>query len=239
MHGLVFNGYDFGEICEAQTVEMKPHTIRAEAVTVTGGAGALMTGDGLDVRMVKVRLILDAGCKLAPTEASLLRHKIDAMLHAEQGATLRLPEDEVLEYRFAALTDASGWTSMFEDGECTLEFTCYDPVAYGHERTTGAARIDVDGTAPTYPMFECVATEGDSVMVLDLSHKKFINVVRDFRGGERVVIDSANERVTVDGACADADVGAYSDFFCLAPDTCELAFAGCSEHTTTYTERWY
>lgn len=239
MHGLVFNGYDFGEICEAQTVEMKPHRVRADAVTIAGGAGALMAGDGLDVRMVKVRLILNAGCRLTPGEASLLRHKIDAMLHAEQGAVLRLPEDEVLEYRFAALTDASGWTSMFEDGECTITFTCYDPVAYGHERTTNATRFEVDGTAPTYPVFECVATEGDSVMVLDLAHEKFIDVVHEFQGGERVVIDCASERVSVDGACADADVGAYSDFFSLDPGPCDLAFAGCSEHATAYTERWY
>ncbi len=239
MHGLVFNGYDFSEVCQAQTVGVTPHRVRAEGVAIAGGIGAHMTGDGIDVRIVKVRLFLDAGCALTPEDASRLRHRIDAMLCAAQGATLQLPEDEVLKYRGAALTDGEGWTAMLEDGECTLTFTCYDPVAYGYERTTGEDAFKVGGTAETYPVFECVAAEGDSVMVLNLLSERFVCVVGDFKGGERVRIDCASEDVTVDGACANADIGVHSDFFPLAPGACELAFAGCAGHSTTYAERWY
>lgn len=161
------------------------------------------------------------------------------MLCAAHGATLRLPEDEVLEYRGAVLTDGTGWTSMFEDGECTLTFTCHDPVAYGYERSTGKTSFKVEGTAETYPVFECVATEGDSVMVLDMDNEKFICIVGDFKGGELVRIDCASEDVQIDGVCANTDVGTHSDFFPLSPGACELAFSGCAKHTTTYTERWY
>lgn len=239
MHGMVFNGYDFSEVCQAQTVDVTPHRVRAEGVAIAGGMGARMSSDGIDVRVIKVRLFLDAGCRLTPEDASALRHRIDAMLCAAHGSTLRLPEDEVLKYHSAVLTDGTGWTSMFEDGECILTFTCYDPVAYGYERTTDKTTFRVEGTADTFPVFECVATEGDSVMVLDMANEKFICIVGDFKGGECVRIDCASEDVTVDGACANTDIGTHSDFFPLAPGECELAFAGCANHTTTYTERWY
>ncbi len=238
MGGLVFNGHDFGEVCQAQTVEVSPLRVRADAVLNAGAPGAKPTGGGLDVRRVKVRLALDAGRRLDAEAASRLRHRIDAMLCAEAGSVLRLPEDEALEYHDALLTDAEGWTTMRENGSCTLTFTCFDPVAFGAERTTGEAAFEVGGSAETWPRFELVAAEGDSVTVLDLRAERFVSVVGDFAGGEIVAIDCADEHVTIDCADADASVGMYSDFFPLAPGACELAFAGCLSHSTSYVERW-
>lgn len=235
---LVFNGYDFGELCQAQTVEVSPLRVRADVVQVAGVSGVRLASDGLDVRRVKVRLVLDAGRRLNAEAASRLRHRIDAMLCSEDGATLRLPEDEELEYHDVLLTDAAGWDSLKENGSCVLTFTCFDPIAFGRERVSSETRFDIGGSAETWPRFELVAAEGDSVMVLDMHGEKFVGIVDDFQGGERVVIDCASEHVTVDGVDTDASVAMYSDFFSLEPGECGLAFAGCAEHSTVYAERW-
>lgn len=65
----------------------------------------------------------------------------------------------------------------------------------------------------------------------------FVLVESAFAGGERVIIDCA-QAVTIGGADASKDVALGSGFFSLAPGSCKLAFAGCSAHTVSWTERW-
>ncbi len=217
MSTLRYAGADFGEFCQAKTMELEP--------SVNGGMRC------------RVKLMLDARAKMDARAASALRHKLNALLAVEDG-TLVLPEEPGLEYHGARVTDAKPWDELFEHGSTTIEFECADGVAYGDERTTAATEIMVNGTCKTYPTMELVATEGDSVMVLNLDGERFVNIVRTFKGGERVVMDFERETVTMDGADACIEIGLYSDFFSLVPGANRLAFAGCSEHMTRYRERW-
>lgn len=217
MGALVFAGQDFGEFCRCKTVELRPQ--------IEGG----MT--------CKVKLVLDARAKLDVRATSALRHKLNALLSVKEGL-LVLPEEEGLEYRGVSVTDANPWDELFDGGSTVITFQCADGIAYGDERVSGVTELDVNGTAATYPVFEMIAAEGDSVMVLDLDAERFVNVVSTFEGGELVVIDCEQETVTIDGENADASVGFYSDFFSLRPGANNLEFAGCTSHTMRYRERW-
>lgn len=217
MSDLIFAGVAFGEFCRAKTVELMP-------------------GVGCGMRC-RVKLMLDTRAKMDARAASALRHKLNALLAVKDGV-LVLPGEPGFRYHGTRVVDAKPWDALFEDGTCTVTFECSDGVAYGDTRTSAATEIEANGTAPTYPTFEMVATEGDSVMVLDLERERFINIVRSFHGGERVVVDTERETVTIDGAYACTDVGLYSDLFALHHGRNRLAFAGCSEHVTRYRERW-
>ncbi len=238
MSGLVFNGYDFGEACKAKTLSVSPLRVRVDDEGYPLVAGMKAIPDALDVRTIKVKLMLDAGRKLDCAAAASLRRKVDGMLAAPRPSVLRLPEDDVLEYRDAMLTDAGTWVGFREDGEVTLTFTAFDPIAYGAMRRVPDCAFEVGGTWKTYPTYELVAAEGDSVMVIDEAHERFICVLHSFAGGERVVVDCEREVATIDGVDASADIAIASDFFALDVGRHELAFAGCSEHVVNYVERW-
>lgn len=238
MSGLVYNGHDFREVCKATTVAISPLRVRVEDEIYPLVAGAKAIPDALGAKTIKVKLMLGAGRRLDGAAAASLRHTIEGMIASDRPSTLELPEDEGLEYRDAMVTDASAWSSLDEGGEITLTFTVFDPVAYGVERCATESSFEVGGTWKTYPSFELVAAEGDSVMVIDEVHERFICLLGSFSGGERVVLDCESERAYVDGVEASANIALASDFFALDVGSCVLTFTGCSEHVTRYTERW-
>lgn len=217
MGGLVFAGHDFGEFCRAKTMELNP--------LVEGGMRC------------RVKLMLDAHVKMDVRATSALRHKLNALLSITNGS-LALPEEPGLEYRGVRVADAKPWDELFESGTAIVTFECANGTAYGDVRESAASTIDMKGTSETYPTFDLVAAEGDSVMVLSLDKQLFVNVIGTFSGGEKVVIDCESETATIDGVDACKDVGFYSDFFSLVPGENRLAFAGCSAHITRYAERW-
>lgn len=153
-------------------------------------------------------------------------------------ASLVLPDDPSLEYHDALLTDAAGWTDLFEASECEITFTLFDPVAYGAERVERSGRFEVGGTWPALLVLALTAAAGASVQVSNVTTGRSVLLSRPFSGSEAVEIDCAAETVTVDGADARAKVALGSDFFALDPGACEVAFAGCSSHEMRFRERW-
>ena len=154
------------------------------------------------------------------------------------GGNLILPDDPEIEYRDVILVGAADWSNLFEDGECQLTFTLFDPVAYGMERAERTTRFDVGGTWPSLPAITMTASEGSSVQVSNVGARKSVLVEKAFAGGETVVIDCEAEGVRVDGADSRNKVALGSDFFSLEPGACELAFAGCSSFEVRFRERW-
>ena len=153
------------------------------------------------------------GCELPPREVRL-------RLHLDAG-----------------VTGVSDWDTLFEDGSCAVDFTCYDPVAYGAGRSCAGTELEVLGTWPTLPVMTLTATAGSAVKVAD-DAGRYVLVERGLSAGDEVVMDFAAESVTVGGEDASADVGVGSAFFSLAPGAHVLTFSGCSAHEAAWTERW-
>ncbi len=234
---LTYNGHDFSPYVTAELVEPAGHALSPRALAVPGRPGAVLMGSELPPRVLTVRLFLDAGASLTPGERSDVRHILYGWLVAPEGGELSLSGEPGLTWRDAVVTGVSDWDSLFEDGSCEVEFTCFDPVAYGASFASASNAFAVGGTWATWPVVELVASAGSSVRVAD-ELGRYVLVERAFSAGDVVVMDFAAETVTVGGAGAAADVAVESTFFPLAPRSHALAFAGCSAHEVSWTERW-
>ena len=237
MSALSYNGHDFSGHVTAELVEPAGHALSPRTLAVPGRPGAVLLGSELPPRVFRVRLFLDAGISLGADERSEIRHELYGWLCAPDGAELELPGEPGLSWRDAVVTDASDWDSLFEDGSCELAFTCFDPVAYGEEKSSAASALAVGGTWATWPVATLTALEGGSVKVAD-ELGRYVLVERTFAAGDVVAMDFAAEAVTVDGTDASADVAVESTFFSLSPGPHSLTFSGCSAHTVAWTERW-
>lgn len=236
MRSIVFNGVDFSEFSSAEVVERVALPIDVTTMAVPGRAGALLVSGRIPPRLVRVRLFMDAGFKPGTNGLADMRHRVYAALCSTEGDELRLPDEPELVYHGAVCTDAGAWSSLFEDGSGTVDFTLLDPIAYGMERSESGVSFEVGGSWPTWPTFELVASAGSAVQITCGSD--VIRVEHAFDGGEVVTVDCASESVTIDGADARAEVTLASDFFPLSPGDCTLAFSGCSSHVTAFCERW-
>ena len=130
-HSISYNGHDFSPYVAAELVEPCGHVVEPRTLAVPGRAGAALLGGEVPPRVLRVRLFLDAGLQLADSARSGIRHELYGWLLAPEGGELVVPGDPGMTYKDAVCTDASDWSSLFEDGSCELAFTCYDPYGYG------------------------------------------------------------------------------------------------------------
>lgn len=237
MSTLAYNGHDFSEHVTAELLEPAGHALSPRTLAVPGRPGAALLGCELPPRVLRMRLFLDAGVTLTAEERSEIRHELYGWLVAPAGAELSLSDEPDLTWRDAVVTGVSDWDSLFEDGSCEVEFTCFDPVAYGDGKSSTASTLTVGGTWTTWPVATLTALAGSSVKVTD-ELGRYVLVEREFAAGDVVVMDFAAEAVTVDGTDASADVAVESTFFSLAPGSHSLTFSGCSAHTVEWVERW-
>ncbi len=235
MSSIVFNGNDFSDYTTC-TVDEAAQWVVPTTKEIPGRAGALLLSGRVPPRVLKVRLYLDPRYKPDVGSMSELRHLIYGWLGATEGAMLEVPGDPTLEWHDVICTSASGWTTNEEDASCEVEFTCFDPIAYGASCIEDETTFQVGGTWPTWPTFELTASAGSSVQVV--KGAKAILVQHAFAGGETVVIDCEAETVTINGVDARTEVALASDFFRLEPGGCELAYVGCSAYAASYRERW-
>ena len=237
MSGFSYAGRDFSPYVQAELVEPAAHALEPRALAVPGRPGALLLGCELPPREVRLRLHLDAGSQMTPGELSRLRALLRAWLCAPGGGDLVVPGEGALTWRDVVVTGVSDWDSLFEGGSCAVDFTCYDPVAYGTARSCTGVELEVLGTWPTLPAVTLTATAGTAVKVAD-DAGRYVLVEREFSSGDEVAMDFSAESVTVDGEGASADVAVESAFFSLSPGAHVLTFSGCSAHEVAWTERW-
>ena len=235
MSSITFDGHDFSGFTTC-AVDESAHAIVPTAKVIPGRAGELLLNARIPPRKLTVRLFLDPRYKPNASGISDLRHRIYGWLATDGGAVLVVPGDPDLEWHDVVCSGAGEWTSLGEDASCELEFTCFDPIAYGDVRTEAGVEFDVDGTWPTWPAFSVVASAGSVVQVSYES--AIIRIEHAFSGGETVFIDCEREVVTVNGADACADVTLASDFFRFEPGECYLIYSGCATHAVTFRERW-
>ncbi len=234
---IVYNGHDFSGFSSATSVEGAQRAA-ASTLEVPGRAGAVLLRGRVLPKELRVRLMLDVGGKRGASEMATLRHRAYACLLCPEGAELAVPGDPGMTYKDAVCTDASDWSSLFEDGSCELAFTCYDPYTYGETVSSPGTAVEVSGTVATWPTAELTAAAGSAVKVTDSVSGTYVLVERTFSTGDSVVVDFAAKTVTVNGVDASADVSVASDFFVLEPGAHTLAFNGCSTHVVSWVERW-
>ena len=238
MSSIIYCGRDFSPYVQAELVDPGAHVVAPRALDVPGRAGAALLGGEVEPRVLSVRLFWDAGRGLGDAGRSEVRHRLRSWLLAPAGGELVVPGDPAMTYRDAVCTGCEGWSSLFEDGSCEVEFTCFDPIAYGRRVETADTPVVVGGTWRTWPEVRLVARAGGSACVSDSERGRSVRLERAFSAGDVVELDFLAETARVNGADASADVTLASDFFALEPGTRPLQFSGCSAHTVGFYERW-
>ena len=238
MRSITYCGVDFAGWCSAEVGESCGHAVEPRTVAVPGRAGAVLLGGEVPAKVLRVRLYWDSLLGLDAAARAKARHEVYAGLLSVGGGELVVPGDPEMTYRDAVCTGCGSWSSLFADGFADVEFTCYDPIAYGSQLATESAAFGVGGTWPTWPVVSVVAAAGPAVEVADGDSGAYVLVEKSFVGGEKVVVDFQAETCLVDGVDASASVSIASEFFALAPGARELVFSGCKTHSVSWFERW-
>lgn len=181
---------------------------------------------------------MDMGYNPGFTGMAQMRAKVRRWLSWPGGGNLILPDDPEVEYRDVILVGAADWSNLFEDGECTLTFTLFDPIGWGAERVERTARFEVGGDWPTLPEIRLVAAAGSYLQVSVPAVGRGIRVDYEFAGGEAVVVDCQGETVRINDVDARDCVALASDFFALDPGEAILSTSNCTYVETRFSERW-
>ena len=238
MSSIVYCGHDFSPYVQAEVLEPVGRAVSARTAAVPGRPGLVLFDGDVEPLTLRVRLLWDGGLGLGPVGRSSARHVLYSWLLCPTGGELELPDWPYRRYRDVLCTDAGDWSTLFEDGSAVVEFTCFDPIAYGAWCVWPRESFRVMGTWPTLPSFELVADGSGPVCVSNATSGGFVRIASDFAAGTVVAVDCATETVSVDGEDATADVELGSNFFALEPGDCALAYEGCSSYTVRFWERW-
>jgi|LAHU01.1.fsa_nt_gb predicted phage tail component-like protein len=234
-----FNGHDLSEYLRINPTRdiMPPYDVVTQ--DVPGGQGSIYIRTQLNARKIPVsaRLALPP---MGHRSVALIRHKLESMLMTDGPAPLYL-DDEPDIYYMAQLTSPGELTNLWYTGSADLEFTAYDPIAYGADRNKavssgGTASFSVGGNSPTWPKFTGTAT-GAAVQVKNVDTGQLVKTVNAITSGASVTVDmsEASPSVRVNGNLV--PVAVTSDYFSLSPGTARVYVYGASG-TLSWTERW-
>lgn len=165
------------------------------------------------------------------------RRKLTSVLVTDDPRPLVLPDEPTL-YYMAKLTTPGELDTLWHTGAADLEFTAYDPIAYGQQcddvLASGQSMVFVEGTWETYPTFVLEA-EGGPVSVAS-ADGSLLTLEDEPEAGSAVVIDMEGRTQTVDGEYAPVTL-APDSHFALQPGRNDITLTG-AHGTIHWQERW-
>lgn len=215
---MIYNGFDFAPWFDTRlmTRSLLPE-YSIETQDIPYRAGERFMRAKLKPLTIKVR----AEWRARPSDdMAALRRTMAARLLCLKEAPLRLDDERHLGlYYMAVLTSPGELDNLWHTGGAELEFTAYDPIAYGATRrgaVGGATVITVGGSHETRPVITC--RPGGAVSHIRLTNMdtgEFVQVDESLSASSSVVIDMEGQQVTVGGQ--NHAVTYESDFFALQP----------------------
>lgn len=233
---MIFNGYDFNQFLRVNPTRKLAADVDTITKNVPGCDGEIFMRAQLKPLVIPVRVRLNIP-SVDSRSVAFARRQITARLITPKPAMLILPDEPDLRY-LAKLTNASELTNLWSTGSADIEFTAFDPVAYGHEHTAklgSSTVISVGGTWQTKPTLDLTATTAGKVKILNSGTQEFVLLHANVATGAKIIIDMQAQTVRVNSNLAVVDVS--SDFFALAPGQNDLRITGATG-TAIWTERW-
>lgn len=237
---VTFNGQDLTASYHVSDLRTSLLPRRVESVNVPGMDGAHYTGAPLDVRTITLTLSAmgtdvgdrqDAGRTLA------------GILNVSEPKPLAISIDGGLYYM--AMPASSGDAARFYNAtQFEVDFTCFDPVAYGTERTVTVpsgsnVTFTVNGTYPTMPTISVPQATNGAQGFWRLSLEDGSYLIATIPTGVQnapIVADCANRVLKVNGNVVILQPEA--DWLVLTPGQHKLTMVGGGAATVTYRERW-
>lgn len=232
---FTFGGHDLTDLLWVNPTRRLGLRMNNVTVKVPGSAGERHVRTELEPLTIPLHVRLR--CSDGDHEAvARFRRTITTILVTDEPKPLVLP-DEPTVYYMAMLSDPGELTTLWHTGAADIEFTAFDPIAYGQERDddlkAGTTMVFAEGTWETWPTLVLVS-EGGQVSVSDaLGHK--LTVEQAPGAGSAVVVDMHGRTTTVDGQAAPLVLG--SKYFALQPGRNDLTVTG-AHGTISWQERW-
>lgn len=233
---MQFNGVNFDRWLKTNpTLSLVP-TIIDYWQDLDGRDGAQFVRTRLDKLVISVFARLQLSSFATYEEIAKTRREIRAALVTNEPKKLILDEPD--KYYMAKLTNAAALSNLWANGSCELEFTAYDPIAYGATKTVKVGEnttISVKGTWKTRPVFDLRGTAEAPVKVENLTTHEYVLMEANASEGSHIVIDMAEETTRQNTNLSTIDI--TSDYFALLPGENDIQITNATG-TCTYTERW-
>ena len=233
---MIFNGHDFSEYLRVNPTRRMNPPMTDKTKTVPGRDGAVFMRSQLEPLTIPVHVRLNVRSH-GHRQIAKLRRKLTAWLVTSQPEKLVLPDEPDL-YYMAKLTNSAELSNLWSTGAADLEFTAYDPIAYGAERTAPVGTssvLDIGGTYETWPTFDLTASSASKIKVLNYGTGAFVATSANVASGAHVAIDMQNQTIRVNTNLAAIDLS--SDFFALEPGRNTVRITGATG-TASWIERW-
>lgn len=215
---MIYNGFDFSPwfTTRLMTRSLLPeYEIETQDVPYRPGERFMRA------KIKPLTIAVRAEWRARPSDdMAALRRTMAAKLLCLEEAPLYLDDERHLGIHYkAVLTSPGELDTLWHTGSADLEFTAYDPVAYGATRrgTVGYSTVlTVGGSYETRPVITC--KPGGSVSYLkltDMDTGEFVQVNASLSASSAVVFDMEGQKTTVNGQ--NAAVTYESDYFALQP----------------------
>lgn len=232
---MIFNDIDLSPYLQVSKVSrpLLPGR-RLETTEVPGMHGAYVADQGLEATELEVECYMTAR---SVADVSELRRLLSSALFTT-GAKKLILDDEPDRYLLAWYKGGADISRNAHKPSVTLTFLCSDPVAYGEIKTaslsTSRKKINAGGTTRTWPVITATPSSGSYWRIINYTTGEFVRVDATFTGSQTIVVDMANERLTIDGT--DHLVTITSDFFAL--DGTQELYLSSGTATIEWQERW-
>lgn len=234
---MIYNGFDFSPwfTTKLMTRSLLPgYAVETQDVPYRPGERFMRA------KLKPLTITVSAKWKARPSDdMAALRRTMAARLLCLKEAPLHLDDERHLGLHYmAVLTSPGELDNLWHTGSAELEFTAYDPIAYGATRIGAVGyntTLMVGGSCETKPVIRC--KPGGSVSYLKLTNMdtgEFVQVTASLSSSIEVVFDMENEQTTVNGTNHSVDYD--SDYFALQPGANSLRLSSGSG-TIEYTER--
>lgn len=240
---MIFNGYDFSQWMRANPVRRIAPPVADTVLDAPGLTGSAFIGTKLEPLVITMFCRLDLH-RFPAHELPGVRRQIARALTTDGPAKLEIG-DEPGVYYMAKVTNATDLSSLWINGSCTVEFTAYDPVAYGEERSVtvpsgGSVTFHVGGTWPAKPRITASAAyRNGSALVwgLRLDDGDFVHVATGSASARSVDLDCGARTCVVNGSVALPTLD--SDWLELEPGEHTLRMDyGTGSAVVSFVERW-
>lgn len=215
---MIYNGFDFSPWFKTKLITrslLPEYDVETQNVPYRPGERFMRA------KMKPLTITVRAEWRARPSDdMAVLRRTMAARLLCLKEAPLYLDDERHLGiYYMAVLTSPKELDNLWHTGSAELEFTAYDPIAYGahHKGSVGYnTSLAVGGSYETRPVITC--KPGGSVSYLKLTNMdtgEFVQINASLASSSAVIIDMGEEQTTVNGQ--NQALTYDSDYFALQP----------------------
>ncbi len=234
---MIYNGFDFSPWFKTKLITrslLPEYDVETQDIPYLPGERVM------HVKLKPLPLKVLAEWRARPSDdMAALRRIMAARLVCLKEAPLYLDDERHLGvYYMAMLTSPNELDTLWHTGSAELDFTAYDPIAYGAKRSGAvgySTTLTVGGSFETRPVITC--KPGGSVSYLKLTNMdtgEFVQINENLNSSASVVIDMEEQHVTVNGQ---THAPTYeSSFFPLHPGRNSLRLSS-GTGTIEWTER--